>query len=163
MAQWFWRRRVFNSSMYFRNFVIISPWKRTGPFIYMNLNPLWPRMPCAKFGWNWPREDDFSNLLMYFRNYLLSPFGKELVLNLSKLDSPSSKDTLGQVSLKLAYWFWRRTFLKTINVFHNFVIISPLKRAQPLILTNMNLLHQKWFVPSLVEIGQLVLEKKIIF
>ena len=31
------------SSMYFRYFVIISPWKRTGPFIWTNLNPLHPR------------------------------------------------------------------------------------------------------------------------
>ena len=40
--------------MYFRYFVIISPWKRAGPFIWTNLNPLDPRMLCAKFGWNWP-------------------------------------------------------------------------------------------------------------
>ena len=42
------------SSMYFRYFVIISPWKRAGPFIWTNLNPLYLRMLCAKFGWNWP-------------------------------------------------------------------------------------------------------------
>ena len=40
--------------MYFRYFVIISPWKRAGPCIGTNLNPLHPRMLCAKFGWNWP-------------------------------------------------------------------------------------------------------------
>ena len=37
-------------------------------------SPLHPRMLCAKFGWNWPggsREDDFSNLLMYFRNFII--------------------------------------------------------------------------------------------
>ena len=34
--------------------VIISPLKRAGPFIWTNLNPLHPRMLCAKFGWNWP-------------------------------------------------------------------------------------------------------------
>ena len=33
--------------------VIISPWKRAGPFIWTNLNPLHLRMLCAKFGWNW--------------------------------------------------------------------------------------------------------------
>ena len=33
--------------MYFRYFVIIFPWKRAGPFICTNLNPLHPRMPCA--------------------------------------------------------------------------------------------------------------------
>ena len=40
--------------MYFHYFVIISPWKRAGPFISTNLNPLNPRMLCAKFSWNWP-------------------------------------------------------------------------------------------------------------
>ena len=51
------------SSMYFRYFVIIPNWKRAGPFIWTNLNPLWPRMLCAKFGWNWSscsEEEDFK-------------------------------------------------------------------------------------------------------
>ena len=42
-----------NLSIYFHNFAIISPWKRAGPFIWTNLNPLHLRMLCAKFGWNW--------------------------------------------------------------------------------------------------------------
>ena len=42
------------SSMSFRYFKIISPWKRARPFICINLNPLHPRMLCTKFGWNWP-------------------------------------------------------------------------------------------------------------
>ena len=37
-----------NLSMYFHYFVIISPWKRAGPFICINLNSLHP------IGWNWP-------------------------------------------------------------------------------------------------------------
>ena len=40
--------------MYFHYFAIIAPWKRAGPFIWTNLNPLHPSMLCAKFGWNWP-------------------------------------------------------------------------------------------------------------
>ena len=42
------------SSMYFHYFIIISPWKKAGPFIWTNLNPLHLRMLCAKFSWNWP-------------------------------------------------------------------------------------------------------------
>ena len=34
-------------------FVIISPLKKRGPFICTNLNPLYPIMHYAKFGWNW--------------------------------------------------------------------------------------------------------------
>ena len=40
--------------MYFCYFIIISPWKRAGLFIWTNLNPLNPRTLWAKFGWNWP-------------------------------------------------------------------------------------------------------------
>ena len=43
-----------NSSMYFRNFVIIFPWKYEGSFIWTNVNPLYPRMLCFMFGMNWP-------------------------------------------------------------------------------------------------------------
>ena len=55
LAQRLWRWRFFLiSSMHFRYFVVISPWKKAGAFIWTNLNPLYPRMLCAKFGWNWP-------------------------------------------------------------------------------------------------------------
>ena len=49
--------------MYFRYFVIISPWKRAWPFIWTNMNSHHPRMLCAKFGWNWhscSEEEDFE-------------------------------------------------------------------------------------------------------
>jgi hypothetical protein len=35
-------------------FVIISPLKRTRPFIWTIKNPLYPRLICIKFDWNWP-------------------------------------------------------------------------------------------------------------
>ena len=66
------------SSMYFCYFVIISPWKRAGPFIWTNLNPLHPRMHCAKFGWNWPSgsgEKDFFNFVNVFLLFvIISPW-----------------------------------------------------------------------------------------
>ena len=75
LAEWFWRRSFFKiSSMYFRNFDIIYPWKRVGSFIWTNLNPLHPRMLCAKFVWNWPNgsgEEDFLISSMYFRFFLI--------------------------------------------------------------------------------------------
>ena len=54
LAQWFWRRRFLNFVYVFSLLRIISPWKKAGPFIWTNLNPLHPRMLCAKFGSNWP-------------------------------------------------------------------------------------------------------------
>ena len=97
--------------MYFHYFVIISPWKRAGSFIWTNFNPLHPRMLCAKFGWNWSSssgEKIFKScqFILLIPDYL--PFGKGVALYLNKLEFPSPKDTLCQVWLKLAQWFWRR-------------------------------------------------------
>ena len=61
--------------MYFLYFVIISPWNRAEP-IWTNLNPLYPRMYRAKFGWNWTSgsgEEDFLILSIYFRYFVIVP------------------------------------------------------------------------------------------
>ena len=74
-AEDFWKML----SMYFRYFFIISPLKRAWPFIWTNVNPLYPSMLCAKFGWNWPygsREDLFKYCECIFSISLLSPHGK---------------------------------------------------------------------------------------
>ena len=85
----------------FYYFIFICPWKRAGPFIWTNLNPLYPRMPCAKFSWNWlsgSGEEDFEilvNIFSIFHNYL--PLEKGGALRLKKLESPLPKDALCQV------------------------------------------------------------------
>ena len=56
--------------------------------------------------WFWRRFFNFVNVISRFRNYL--PFEKGMALHLNKLISPSHKDALCQVWLKLAQWFWRR-------------------------------------------------------
>ena len=43
-----------------------------------------------------------------------------LILHLNKLESPSPKNVLCQVWLKLAQWFWRRKFFNFVNVFFLF-------------------------------------------
>ena len=67
--------------MCFYYFSIISPWGRTFPLIWTNLNPHQPRMLCAKFNWYWScgsREKDFKKLLMCFRYFaiIVSPMGR---------------------------------------------------------------------------------------
>ena len=63
-------------SMYFCDFVIVSPSEKAVPFTWTMLNPLYPRKHCAKFGWNWPScsgEEEFFISSMYFSlfcNYL---------------------------------------------------------------------------------------------
>ena len=110
--------------MYFGYFVIISPWKSAGPVIGTNLNALYPRMLCAKSGWNWSSgsgEGDFLKFrqciyFCFFCNYL--PLEKGRAFYLNKHESPSSKNALCQVWLKLALWSLRRRFFfNFLNVF----------------------------------------------
>ena len=60
-------------------------------------------MHCVLFGWNWPSgtvEEDFFysvNVFSLFRHYL--PLKKDRALHLNKLESPSPKDALCQLSL----------------------------------------------------------------
>ena len=130
------------SSMYFRYFVIISPWKRAGTFIWTNLNPLHPRIPSAQFGRKWLSgsggEDflSFVNVFSPFHNYL--PFEKGVALYLNKLESPSPKDAVCQVWLKLAQWFWRRRFFNFVNVFSPFRNYLPFEMGVALYLNKID-------------------------
>ena len=93
--------------MYLLYFIVISFWKRMWPFILTKLNPLHPKMLSIKFCWNW--LSGFINFILVFsliHYYLL--LEKVMALHLNKLESPSPKDALYQVWLKLAMWFWRR-------------------------------------------------------
>ena len=75
---------------YFCIFVIISPLKRTCPFIWTNLNSLHPRMICTKFDRNWSSgsgEEDFLNFLVYFCFFaIISPCRKALPFIWTKLN-----------------------------------------------------------------------------
>ena len=57
-------------------------------FIWRNLNPLHPRMLCAKIGWNWlsgSGEEDFLISFMYYGYYvIISPWKRVGVLQLNK-------------------------------------------------------------------------------
>ena len=61
---------------------------------------------------------NFINVFSLFRNYL--PLEKGGPLHLNKLESPSPKDALCQVWIKLAQYFWRRGFFNFVNVFSLF-------------------------------------------
>ena len=73
LAQWFWRRWLFKFVNVFSQFRNYLPLEKNWPFIWTNLNPLQPRIHCNKFGWNWPSgsREDFLNLSMYFRNFVI--------------------------------------------------------------------------------------------
>ena len=97
------KRIILISSLHFCYFVIISPWRRLGPFIWRNLYPLHPRKNCQVWlklaQWFWRRSIfNFVNALSQFRNYL--PLEKGVALHLNKLEFLSPKDVLCQVWLK---------------------------------------------------------------
>ena len=65
---------------------------------------------------------------MYFRYFCNNlPLEMGWVLHLNKLESPSPKDALCQVWLKMALWFWRRRLLNFVNVFSLFHNYLPLE------------------------------------
>jgi hypothetical protein len=67
--------------------------------------------------WFWRRR-----FLKIFRAFSLFhyylPLEKGYPLSLNKIISPSPKDNLCQVWLKLAQWFWRRRFLNDSPFLH---------------------------------------------
>ena len=69
-------------------------------------------------------------LNLFFRYYL--PLERGNTLHLNKLKSPSHKDDLCQVWLKLVQWFWRRRFFKNFSVFLLFCDYLPLEKVNPI-------------------------------
>ena len=146
--------------MYFFYFVIISPWKGAGSFIWTNLNPLHPRMLCAKFGWNWPcgsGEEDFLISSMYFLITTLH-LEKGRALHFNKLESSSPKNALCQVWLKLAQWFKILKFFQYILVIFNYL---PVEKGGALHLNKLDYSSPKDALCKFGWNGRVVLEKKI--
>ena len=56
LAQLFWRKRFLNFVNIFSLLCYYLPLEKSMVLCLKNLNPLYPRMLCAKFGWNWPSE-----------------------------------------------------------------------------------------------------------
>ena len=82
---------------------------------------------------------------------------------MNKPKSPSPMDALCQVWLKLAQWFWRRRFFFISSMYFRYLCnYLPLEKDGALNLKKTWIpFTQECFVPSLVEIGPVVLEKKI--
>jgi hypothetical protein len=74
-------------------------------------------------GWFWRRFLKIFSAFSLFCYYL--PLEKGYSLSLNKLISPSPKDDLCQVWLKLAQWFWRRRFLNDSTPFLHFCDYLP--------------------------------------
>ena len=126
--------------MYFRYFVIISPWKRTGPFIWTNLNPFNQGciVPCLVE--NGPVV--LEKKIFLFRRCIitisyLSPLGKERVLHLNKLKSIYRRMLCAKFCWKWPSGFWRRRFLNFVDVLSLFRIYLPLEKGGALHLNKL--------------------------
>ena len=127
-------------------------------------NSLHSRMFCAKFGWTWPScsgEDKLINVFLQFRNHLPLEKGQSFIF-WTNLNPLHPQMICGKFS-----WHWSSgsgndDFSNSLMYFHNFVIISPRKTMdRPFEYTWISF-TQRYFVPSLVEIGP-VTPQKIFF
>ena len=67
-----------------------------------------------------------------------------MILHWNKIESPSPKDALWQVWLKLVQWFLKRVFLKMLSMYFScFVYISPWNRTGALHLNKLESLSPK--------------------
>jgi hypothetical protein len=129
------------------------------------LNSLHSRIICTKFDSIWPAGsgEKFSKFSVHFHTFaIISPWRGAIPPFFNKLESPSTKDDLCQVWLKLAQWFWRRRFLNDPTPFLHFCDYLPFEEDLALYLN-------KLVSPSpkddlyLIELCPVVLVKKIFF
>jgi hypothetical protein len=110
------------TSLNFCIFVIISPLKKTYPFIWTNLNLLYPKINCTKYNWNWltvSGEKHFLRFSVFFSPFCCYlPLVKGYPLHLNKLESPrhpphppvlfvSSVVKIGQLVLEKKLKMWK--------------------------------------------------------
>ena len=150
LTQWFWRSRFLNFVNVFLLFHNYLPLDKGVAILLYKLNPLHPRMVCAKFGWNWPngfREKKFGFRQCIFAISWLSGLRKEggfIWTNLNPLH-------LRMLSAKFgSNWpscSGEEDFFKiSLMYFCLFVNISPWNRTGPFIWINLNLIHPMMLV-----------------
>ena len=137
--------------VYFPYFVVISPWKRAWPFIWMNLNPFHQRMLCVKVGWNWligSREEDLKILSI---SLIYLPLEKGLALHSNKLN-------LLYLRMLSAKFVWNWPIGSREDIFKNFIndfwLLNYYLSLEKGMAPHFNKLESTWcIVPNFVEIG----------
>ena len=140
--------------------------KRVGPFIWTNLNPLHWRMYCAKSVWNRSSgsgEEDFLNsvnVLMLLNYYLFLGLGLSFNQSWNLITQECFVPSLFEID--------KMVLEKKIFEFHPRIFkissLSPLdKERDPLYVQTWIPFTQRCIVPSLVQIGPVVLERRIFF
>jgi hypothetical protein len=85
----------------------------------------------------------FKNAQCIFTLFLLPPLGEGQSLHLNKAESPSPKDDLIWVWLKLAQWFWRRRLLNDPTPFPYFCDYLPFEEVLAIYLNKLEFTSSK--------------------
>ena len=138
--------------MYSRYFVIVSPWKRVWPIIWINLNSIHPRMLYAKINWNWPSGfgEDCLMSSMYFRDFFISPPPK-------KRTRPFFWPNVNSCHQRMLCAKFGQNFHSTSFDFVNDFSLYAWKRAWPYIWRTLNPLHPRMLCAKLSWIWLVVL------
>ena len=138
IGKWLWRKRFLNISNIILLIRYYLPLEKGVALHFNKLESPSPKDALCKVWltlaqWIWIRRILNFMYFSLFRNYL--PLEKNGALHLNKLESPSPKAALCQVWLKLAQWFWRRSFFffNLSKYFCFLVIISLWKKEGPFI------------------------------
>ena len=100
--------------------------------------------------WFWRRF--FKTFCVFLLVYYYLPLEKGYLIPLNKFESPSPKDNLCQVWLKLAQWFWRRRLLNDPTPLLHFSDYLPFEYCLALYLNKLefpspkNNLYQVWLI-----------------
>ena len=105
----------------------------------------------------------FLNVFLQFFYFVFSLWKKVWPFNLNKLKSSSTKHACFLSSLvEIGPPVQEKNIFFYLSMYFRYFISSPIGQGQdPFICTNLNSLTQECFVPSLVEIGPVVLKKKM--
>ena len=169
--------------MWFRYFVIYSPWERAGHSVNKFIGCI-----CAKFWWNWSscfgEEDIIKFLQCIFVFFLFSPLGKEWGRSFEQTSIPLTQGWFEPNLIEVGHVSPEKKSLNFVNEFSLICYYLPLQQGIVLHLKTLilqfrqyifaNLLlsplgkkygpsfEQTWipFTPSLFEIDPAVLEKK---
>jgi hypothetical protein len=118
-----------NFSVYFHSFAIISPWRAGAiPFVSITLNPLPPRS-LVEIGYMTPSH--------FYIFAIISPFEEDLALYLNKLDYLHPRIIWTKFDW-ICFAGSEENFKKFSVYFYSFfAIISPCRKAIPIIWTNL--------------------------
>ena len=99
-------------------------------FIWRNLNPLHPRMLCAKIDWNWLNgsgEETFLISSMYFCYFVISPLWKGQGLSFEQTWNPFTQGCIVPSLVEIGRVVLEKKFFYFVNVFSLFYNNLPLK------------------------------------